>query len=164
MLYKVLHPKCTVHYAATADVAQAVKNDLNERYGEACQVSECKDAEYMIDFGGAMFAGEQPAEFRIDQFTYCIWAHQYLMTLNKLNVGLDNPRRGGYIKIHGAWTSIAMPISHAEELRNQIKNNSAELEEMEEKFMTRFEEAMSELREKGVVASPNKPKSKLDEN
>lgn len=164
MLYRILHPKCTVHYAATKEVADMVSNDLIVRYGDKTEVTECKDKIFMIDFGGAMFQGEKPIEFSIDGFTYCIWAHQYLMTLNKLNVAISNPRAGNFIKIHGAWTSIAMPLSHAETLRDKIKSHSDELKELEDTFLSRFEEAMSDLRAKGVVAPGANSKSKLDEN
>lgn len=164
MLYRILHPKCTVHYAATKEIADLVVDDLTERYGAGAEVTEAKSTEFMIDFGGSMFQGEQPINFMVDKFTYCIWAHQYLMALNKLNVAITNPRVGKYIKIHGAWTSIAMPLKHAEELRELIKSNGKELQEMESKFMTRFEETMADLRSKGVVLNSSKPKTKLDEN
>lgn len=163
MLYRILHPKCTVHYAATKEVARAVSDDLISRYGDKTEVTECKDTRFMIDFGGIAFQGEKPVEFDVEGFTYSIWAHQYLMALNKLNINIENPRVGNYIKIHGAWTSIAMPLSHAEQLRDAIKSNTQELIEMEEKFLKRFEEAMGELREKGVLA-PGKVKPKLEQN
>ena len=121
MLYRILHPKCTVHYAATKEVARAVSDDLISRYGDKTEVTECKDTRFMIDFGGIAFQGEKPVEFDVEGFTYSIWAHQYLMALNKLNINIENPRAGNYIKIHGAWTSIAMPLSHAEQLRDAIK-------------------------------------------
>lgn len=164
MLYRILHPRCTVHYAATKEVANTVSDDLIARYGDKTEITECKDRTFMIDFGGAMFQGEKPIEFEVDGFTYCIWAHQYLMTLHKLNVAISNPRVGNYIKIHGAWTSIAMPLAHAEALRDAIKANSDELKELEEAFLSRFDEAMSDLRTKGVVAPSAKSKSKLEEN
>jgi hypothetical protein len=164
MLYRILHPKCTVHYAATKEVANMVSDDLIVRYGDKTEVTECKDKTFMIDFGGAMFQGEKPIEFQIDGFTYCIWAHQYLMALNKLNVAISNPRVGSFIKIHGAWTSIAMSLAHAEALRDTIKSNSEELKELESAFLSRFDEAMSDLRTKGVLASNAKVKSKLEEN
>lgn len=164
MLYRILHPECTIHYAATHEVSQLVKDDLVQRFGGSADIYSCSDTKFTIDLGGAVFQKDSPVSFQIDDFTYSLWAHQYLSVLSKLNTSIDKPREGDYIKIHGAWTTIAMPLSHAKQLRQLIKDNSASLAAAEGSFLSRFDSVMQNMRDKNLVATATRPKSEFDKN
>lgn len=156
MTYTIVGEDCKLHNTSTEQVAQNVCKELKDRYPYLeLDITKNDWTDLMIDFGGAALIGDKPYTFAGSEVSISFWAHQYLTLLNSLNNGIDAPRAGDFVKIHGAWAATCIDTQLAIELRDFIKANEHSIAAKEEESIQKFEKAMSSLRDAGYVASRN---------
>src|SRR5690554_5171223 len=113
--FAVSAPGIKLHICQSMEVAEAVEKDLDDRFPELqmdLRFETLQDTDSIpnshVDAGGSIMASMKPVEIEIDGISFSFYAHQANWARSRVKKALDNPRIGGYVKIHTAFNAICL--------------------------------------------------------
>lgn len=126
-------------FAYTRPIAEVVALDYRQRF-EAGEFTVREDVTYGIDAGGMIIVDMPTRTVAVGDLVFEFWCHQARWAERRLRRALERIRGEGpaaYVKVHGRWTCLAVPVGVADELLAKVSAVAEDAEREADEFIAK---------------------------